>query len=153
MDIKDVLFKEIDLIQDCIKRMANNSFFIKGWLITLFAVALALIPESIDIRPVCIVGLVVISCFWYLDAFFLKMERLYRWKYEWVIKNRNASNDEFYFDLNPYNEKMWLPNKEGKCKKQPFIVSIMFSKTLIPLYVLLIMAILVVLLNTFFSWI
>lgn len=28
------LFKEIDLIQNCIERMAKNSFMIKGWSLT-----------------------------------------------------------------------------------------------------------------------
>jgi hypothetical protein len=53
-----ILYKEIDLIQACISRMAQNSFMVKGWLITLIAVVLALLPESFDIRGLCIVGLV-----------------------------------------------------------------------------------------------
>ena len=35
------LFKEIDLIQGCINRMANNSFLIKGWALSVFAGATA----------------------------------------------------------------------------------------------------------------
>lgn len=35
MDNEKILLKEIDLAQDVIKRMANNSFIIKGWTITL----------------------------------------------------------------------------------------------------------------------
>ena len=30
------LFKEIDLIQSCIERMARNSFYVKGWALTIF---------------------------------------------------------------------------------------------------------------------
>ena len=41
------LHKEIDLIQGCINRMAQNSFLIKGWTVTLFAVILALLPEKV----------------------------------------------------------------------------------------------------------
>ena len=29
------LHKEIDLIQGCINRMANNSFLLKGWLVSI----------------------------------------------------------------------------------------------------------------------
>ena len=101
----EVLNKEIDLIQSCIGRMAQNSFLVKGWLITLIAVVLALLPESFNIRGLCIVGLAITICFWYLDAFFLKTEKLYRWKYEWVIQNRMSSQSHFY-DLNPYNKEM-----------------------------------------------
>jgi len=32
---KEILPKEIDLIQGVITRMANNSFFLIGWLISL----------------------------------------------------------------------------------------------------------------------
>ena len=38
--------KEIDLIQSCINRMAQNSFQVKGWTVALFAVILALGPTS-----------------------------------------------------------------------------------------------------------
>ena len=42
-----ILHKEIDLIQDCIKRMANNSFLIKGWTVSLIAVVLALAKDKL----------------------------------------------------------------------------------------------------------
>lgn len=69
-DRKEVMLKEIDLIQACINRMAQNSFVIKGWTITLVAVVLALLPEKVDIRLLCTVGAIATICFWYLDAFF-----------------------------------------------------------------------------------
>lgn len=131
---KEILEKEIDLIQACINRMAQNSFIIKGWTITLITVILALLPEKIDIRLLCAIVIVATVCFWYLDAFFLRTERLYRWKYEWVIANRPKS-EEYCYDLNPYNEKMWLPDKDDKQRKAPTIPRIMFTKTLTPIYV------------------
>ena len=39
-NFKEYMLKEIDIIQDIIKRMANNSFMIKGWAITLVVVTL-----------------------------------------------------------------------------------------------------------------
>lgn len=129
-----ILEKEIDLIQGCINRMAQNSFIIKGWLITLIAVILGLLPEKFDVKIICLIICLITICFWYLDAFFLKTERLYRWKYEWVIKNRYESK-EFYYDLNPYNEKMWLDNIDGTKKSEPGILNEMFSKTLRPMYI------------------
>ena len=44
---KEILHKEIDLIQGVINRMANNSFLLKGWLVTLITVVLALTKDSI----------------------------------------------------------------------------------------------------------
>mgnify|MGYP006955433837 CR=1 FL=1 len=81
-DLNKVLLKEIDLIQACINRMAQNSFMIKGWTISLVAVVLAVLPESFDLTGLCLIGIVATLCFWYLDAFFLRTEKLFRWKYE-----------------------------------------------------------------------
>ena len=131
---KEILEKEIDLIQACINRMAQNSFIVKGWTITLITVILALLPEKIYIRLLCAIVIVATVCFWYLDAFFLRTERLYRWKYEWVIANR-PKREEYCYDLNPYNEKMWLLDKDGKQRQAPTIRCIMFTKTLTPIYV------------------
>lgn len=132
-----ILEKEIDLIQSCINRMAQNSFIVRGWAITLITFALALISKSIDIKLLCGILFVVAVCFWYLDAFFLKMERMYRWKYEWVIANRQR-NETSLFDLNPYNKDMWGQDKQGNERKEPRMILVMFSKTLIPIYVTLI---------------
>ena len=38
----EILHKEIDLIQAVITRMAQNSFYMKGWCITLVAVIFSL---------------------------------------------------------------------------------------------------------------
>ena len=147
----DVLNKEIDLIQSCIGRMAQNSFLVKGWLITLIAVVLALLPENFNIRGLCIVGLAITICFWYLDAFFLKTEKLYRWKYEWVIQNRMSSQSHFY-DLNPYNKEMWTLIKEGVVKQEPSIVGVMLTKTLIPMYGTLLVCIIALFINSYTCW-
>ena len=42
LDSKEVLLKEIDLVQAQIQRMARNSFLIKGWTLTLVVGALLL---------------------------------------------------------------------------------------------------------------
>lgn len=152
-----ILYKEIDLIQSCINRMAQNSFAIKGWLIALLAVILALLPEKFDLNILCILSFVLIICLWCLDAFFLKMERLYRWKYNWVIKNRinlDEFSDKFIFDLNPHNAKMWLKGLDDNeqnitLSKEPCIFRIMFTKTLFLLYgILALMVVIIFILNS-----
>lgn len=40
--LKEYMLKEIDIIQDIIRRMAFNSFLIKGWAISLVVIALLL---------------------------------------------------------------------------------------------------------------
>ena len=133
-DNQSILEKEIDLIQACIERMSQNSFMVKGWAIALIAVVLALLPETVDLVLLGAIGVVATLCFWYLDAFFLRTERLYRWKYEWVITKRTETN-KYCYNLNPYNKHMWLPDEKGRVRKKPCIVRIMFTQTLTPIYI------------------
>lgn len=118
------LHKEIDLIQGCITRMGHNSFMIKGWafvFVSSFLVAFEKI--NLDWFITCTIIILMSIAFWILDAFFLKMEKLYRFKYEWVIENRPKGNREHLYDLNPYDKKTRKANK-----KEPSVVSVMFSK-------------------------
>ncbi len=133
MDNNNILLKEIDLIQCCITRMGQNSFNIKGWTIAFIVAVIALMPEEINSIAICLLLIAPTVLFWALDAFYLRTEKLYRWKYEWVIKNRQRSND-FCYDLNPYNEAMWLLGENGTPKAKPTITRIMFTKTLLPFY-------------------
>lgn len=60
--------KEIDLIQSCINRMAQNSFQVKGWTVALFAVVLALLPEKVEDTNKFLLGIVMLAIsimFWY----------------------------------------------------------------------------------------
>lgn len=116
---KENLHKEIDLIQACITRMANNSFLLKGWAISIIAVVLALSSEKLNPLFLCLILLVPLLSFWYLDAFFLYTEKLYRKMYEWVIKERPKSNSEFMYNLNPhrFKEDLKVRKHNKKTKK------------------------------------
>lgn len=94
------IHKEIDLIQECIKRMAHNSFQIKGWLVALFAVMLALLPERVNGALLGVVMVSITGMLWYLDGFFLKTERDYRAVYNWVLEARPAGARELQYQLN-----------------------------------------------------
>lgn len=121
---REILFKEIDLIEACITRMANNSFLIKGWTAAIVSALLAVMEQKDNMPYGSMVALVVATVFWYLDTYYLNLERLYRHKFNWVVENRLQSN-EFIFDLNPYM------NVE-KNRKDSYTVrwDVVFSKTL-----------------------
>lgn len=122
----EVLHKEIDLIQGVINRMASNSFLLKGWLITLIAVILALTKDSLlstDLTYLSLILCLPILVFWYLDAFFLHKEKCYRKLFDWVIENRKTS-DDFLYSLNYRRFKSEVKN----------VVGVMFSWTLLPFY-------------------
>ncbi|MCI9462670.1 MAG: hypothetical protein HFI48_02135 [Lachnospiraceae bacterium] len=126
--MQDILYKEIDLIQACINRMAQNSLSCKSWCLTLIAGAFALVPENINKWYICVVMLCVDLCFWVLDSFYLLQERLYRDKYEWVIQKRLEGNRDFLYDLDPNNENMNLEDKKRNLMK------VMISKSILPIY-------------------
>jgi hypothetical protein len=128
----EVIHKELDLIQSCINRMANSSFMIKGWMITLVAALVALLADKASVCVIAGLAVAIILSFWYLDAFFLRAERLFRLKYEWVIEERPKGNTEHLYDLNPANRFMWKRQEVG----EKDIFSMMFSLTLIPFYAL-----------------
>lgn len=117
------IHKEIDLIQSCITRMAQNSFMVKGWFVSLYAVVLALLPEKINLFLLCTVLIMVNLMFWYLDAFFLRTEKIYRKIYDWVLEMRPKNNRELLYQLNP-------KEYDGKIEKVESIRKVMWSRTL-----------------------
>ncbi|ACD24254.1 hypothetical protein FDE76_16225 [Clostridium botulinum] len=95
----EIIHKEIDLIESCITRMAQNSFLIKGWYITLLAAVIALFQKSENVTiTVSIISIISVS-FWGLNAFFLYTERKYRDFYEYVIVLRQQGNDKKLYSL------------------------------------------------------
>jgi hypothetical protein len=111
---KDFL-KEIDLILAVVTRMANTSFLIKGWTVTMmtFIFATKCEPKALPLV------FVPILLFWVLDAYFLQQERLYRKLYQWVVENRMLSEKHLFS----------LSTARVQDQNKP-IIRIMFSTTL-----------------------
>lgn len=119
-----VIHKEIDLIQSCILRMTSNSFFLKGWTISLVSVILAIFFKNKYTMAACIVVVFVIMNFWYLDAFFFRTEEEYRKLYQWVLQERPKGNKDRLYDLDPKRF-----SSQVDC-----VFKLMFSKTLFWFY-------------------
>ena len=86
----------LQMIQAVITRMANNSFVIKGWSVTLVTALLALTAAANGN-----VLYVYLACFpnfmfWALDAYFLRQERLFRKLYDHV----RTSGEDVDFSMN-----------------------------------------------------
>jgi len=107
--------------------MAQNSFSMKGWAYAIPAAFIALSLESLNFYMVFILAIIFMITFWWLDAFFLKTEKLYRFKYNWVIKNRPKGELEHLYDLNPHNKKTVLVEDEEAFNKIT-VFRTMFSK-------------------------
>lgn len=78
--MKEEQLKHLEFIQGVITRMGSNSFYIKGWTITLVAALLALYSSRPNVAYL-FVGLVPVVVFWFLDSYYLWQERRFRGLY------------------------------------------------------------------------
>lgn len=91
----------LGFIQGVINRMGNNSFFVKGWIVTLVAATFALSVGKSN-EKFLYMAFFPLVFFWWLDAFFLHQEKLYRKLYEKVANNTESSTE---FSMNAYKYK------------------------------------------------
>lgn len=116
--------EHLDYIQGIINRMSHNSFLIKGWTITFISLLfiLALNKSSYSLL---VLSLLPLLCFWGLDAYYLRQERLFRKLYDAVRKKE--IDDSFSMDTKPFNAsvKGWF--------------STLFSSTIVIIYLTIIL--------------
>lgn len=98
--------KYLDLIQGVITRMANNSFLLKGWTVTLLAGIFALADGNANLW-FYFIAYVPIVTFWFLDSYYLQQERLYRAIYKRAIE---IDEENVTFDLTPTEEDLGQEN-------------------------------------------
>jgi hypothetical protein len=75
--------KHLEFIQAVINRMANTSFLLKGWSITIIAGLFAFSAKEGAIAVLWL-GVILTLVFWFLDSYFLWQERLFRALYNHV---------------------------------------------------------------------
>jgi uncharacterized membrane protein len=123
--------KYLGMVQNVINRMANNSFLLKGWMVTIVSALIALeISETSNV--LLVVAILPIVMFWTLDAYFLRQERLFRKLYDRV---RILDADQIDFSMNT----LLFKNDVSSW------IRVMFSITLIVFYGTTLLAILVIL--------
>ena len=82
----------LGMIQSIISRMAQNSFLIKGWSVTLVAALLALAAGGAT-KGYILLAYFPVAVFWYLDGYYLWQERQFRGLYDQVRKKDDKSID------------------------------------------------------------
>ena len=103
-DLRDYLFKEIDIVQSIINRMGYNSFLIKGWAVTLVVIVLVLR----DTHDLTYLAAIPLLAFWFLDAYYLRQERLYRELYKWLVANRLKTKERLLsMDTDQFDVSYW----------------------------------------------
>ena len=77
--------KHLEMIQAVVARMANNSFLVAGWCVTLVAGLLALAGGKDGNVKFVYVAYLPVATFWYLNGYFLQQERIFRKIYDLYI--------------------------------------------------------------------
>lgn len=87
----DIKIAHLGFIQDVINRMGNNSFLIKGWVVTLLAALFALAGDKFhkEMIPFSVLPIVF---FWGLDGYYLYQERVFRALYKLVATDQVPSD-------------------------------------------------------------
>lgn len=101
--------EHLKYLQDIIKRMADNSFKIKGWSITITGGLLALLiaNDKASVKDLLVVYVPIIG-FWLIDAYYLMLERIFRNRYEndvEKIKSKEYSNIKYFSFGKVYKRK------------------------------------------------
>jgi hypothetical protein len=96
--------EHLEMIQAVISRMGSNSFAIKTWTVGLVAALLTFAAEKDGTGSRVLVALVPVAIFWYLDAFYLRQERLFRRLYDAVRLGEESARQGGPFNMStkPY---------------------------------------------------
>ena len=84
----------LNMIQEVITRMGNNSFLLKQWSVGIMVAIYAFAGESC--HKAVIVTIIPLIVFWMLDAYYLMLERKFRCLYNEV---RKKSEEKIDYDM------------------------------------------------------
>ncbi|WP_104712249.1 hypothetical protein [Helicobacter cetorum] len=126
-DRQTILVEELKILQGVINRMSQHSLECKKWTLALATGVLSLnsissssFPiESLSYGYLCFLG-VLLTCFWFLDAYYLRFERSFREQHKWLVKNRLSTTHRM-FEVLPRDDLL----EKDPCRFN--YLSIMFS--------------------------
>lgn len=95
METNESRIRYLEAIQRVIDRLSNTSFILKGWAVSLVAGLMALAANGSN-GDYVLIAYIPIAVFWFLDAYFLMMERQYR---DLFRKNMDLSQELQYFTI------------------------------------------------------
>jgi hypothetical protein len=104
----DLRLRHLDAVQTIITRLAQNSFTIRGWSVTLVSAVFAIMAtqSKTNSSALTLFALAPAWIFWALDAYYLHQERLFRQHHAAIARrlcdSRAADIAPFDMDLTPY---------------------------------------------------
>jgi hypothetical protein len=116
----DARIKHLEFVQAVIARQASNSFLLKGWALTVAAAFFGFVATQLH-WEVALVALLPVIVFWFLDAYYLRQERLFRCLFE-EARQPGSSVPLFSMDTRPYksNESAGWLNVAKSVTLSPF---------------------------------
>lgn len=97
--------KHLEFLQLAINRVASNSFILKGWNITLI-VGLFALSLNKSSSSFLYLALLPAIAFWWLDAYYLRQERLFRELYDSIRQTKRKEIDPYSLNTNKISEKV-----------------------------------------------
>jgi hypothetical protein len=91
--------KHLEVIQNIITRLANNSFSLKGWTVIFIAAVLGFAIKESNSNYIPLV-LFPIFAFWGLDGYYLRQEKLFRTLYD---KVRKLDEQDINFEMDTFS--------------------------------------------------
>ena len=107
--------KHLEFIEGIISRLAGNSFQMKGWNVALATAAVGLAAAKDSKPTLAVLAVVPALAFWFLDAYYLALETLYRDLYKKAIK----AEPSFDLDIGSVKPAGWF-----ECVRRPSVVGL-----------------------------
>ena len=99
----DNKLKHLELIQNVINRLANNSFYLKGGAVIFVAAVLGFATK--DSQPLYIaVAFIPTFSFWGLDGYYLNQERLFRRLYD-AVRVMDKADIDFAMSTTSFKQR------------------------------------------------
>ncbi|MEU3066856.1 hypothetical protein ABZ712_08035 [Streptomyces sp. NPDC006906] len=96
--------KHLEFIQAVVTRLANGSFLIKGWTMTVAGIFFGVAANNLSWK-IATTGMIPIIGFWLLDSYYLRQERLFRKLYD-DVRKPNVSVEVFSMNISPYHQQV-----------------------------------------------
>lgn len=114
----------LNMIQEIITRMGNNSFSLKQWAVGIMIAIYAFAGENS--HKAVIVTIIPLVVFWILDSYYLMIERKFRCLYD-EVRKKKEKNIDFNMNFNSIRVNMNNINNYS-------LIKVAFSKTILPFY-------------------
>ncbi|MFD6033523.1 hypothetical protein ACFWHF_03130 [Streptomyces griseoincarnatus] len=96
--------KHLEFIQAVVTRLANGSFLIKGWTMTVAGIFFGVAVNSLS-WEIAATAMIPIIGFWLLDSYYLRQERMFRKLYD-DVRKPDVSVEAFSMNVSSYRRQV-----------------------------------------------